>query len=435
MSALARYFHQRGANVSGYDLNVGYVTESLKKEGIVISHRDDVSILPQDAEMVVYTPAIPKNNNIFRHYSQSGISMIKRAEMLGLIAAKTPTIAVAGTHGKTTISSMIAHILKVAGVPSTAFLGGIATNYNTNYLGAINPQWMVAEADEFDRSFLHLKPQIGVISSLDADHLDIYGQHEKLRESFAKFAAGIQTGGILIAKKGIAKSLGYTNKQFSYHGSVDADYALSNVRVEDGHYKAGIRGHLQVKDLTMNHPGRHNLENALAAAAVAHQVGIPPDIIASALQSFLGVKRRFEVCYRDGQRIYIDDYAHHPEEIKACVASARELWPQKKITGIFQPHLYSRTRDLAGEFALSLEGLDEIILMDIYPAREEPIEGVNSTMLLEMISNTPAMVCSTEGVIQEIEKRETEVLITMGAGDIDRLASPLASLLKRKAMI
>ena len=434
MSALARYFHTRGVSVSGYDKSPSRLTGELQEEGIRVFHADDPATLEVMPELVVYTPAIPSSNQLFRHFSSHQIPMKKRAEVLGMISQGIPTIAVAGTHGKTTISTMLTHILKVAGIPCVSFLGGISTNYNSNYIGDPDPKWMVAEADEFDRSFLQLSPHLALISSIDTDHLDIYGSSEALTENFASFANKIHPDGVLVHKKGIAEKINFNGKHYSYHPFEMADYRLKDVEICQGRYKATIEGAICIEELKPGHPGMHNLENALGAAALAHQAGVSAEKIREALSSFNGVRRRFEICFQTEKRIYVDDYAHHPEEIRACIASARAMWPGKKITGVFQPHLFSRTKQLADEFAESLSALDELILMDIYPAREAPIEGVSAQMILNRVKLQQAMYCPREKLLDLLGKRETEVLLTMGAGDIDRFAGSITQLLKNKAL-
>ena len=434
MSALARYFYTRGVSVSGYDKTPSRLTGELQEEGIRVVHDDDPATLEVMPELVVYTPAIPSSNTLFRHFSSHNVPMQKRAEVLGMISSGIPTIAVAGTHGKTTISAMLTHILKVAGVPCISFMGGISTNYNSNYVGEPNPRWMVAEADEFDRSFLQLSPRLALISNIDADHLDVYGSKEALANNFASFAKNIHPEGALISKKGVAEQLGFAGRHYSYHPFDMADYRLRNAELCQGRYKADIEGRLHIEGLEPGHPGIHNLENALGAAALAHQAGVSAEKIKEALNSFNGVRRRFEICLQTEKGVYVDDYAHHPEEIRACISSARAMWPGRKITGVFQPHLFSRTKELAGEFAASLSALDELILMDIYPAREAPIEGVNPQLILNKVTLQQASYCPREKLLDLLEKRETDILITMGAGDIDRFAGPITQILKNKAL-
>lgn len=432
MSALARYFHSRGVCVSGYDKTPGPLTQSLQDEGIMVSHADDpgtISVLP---DLVVHTPAVPFTTSLYRHFKEHNLPIRKRSEVLGMLSNDTPTIAIAGTHGKTTIGAMLVHILKTAEIPCIAFLGGISNNYNSNYIGDPDPQWLIAEADEYDRSFLRLSPQIASISAIDADHLDVYGSEEALLSAFALFANRLPPQGILIAARGIAEKTGFKGTHYSYHPDGPADYYLDNVFVDRGLYHANIRGRLTVDDLCPGLPGRHNMENALAAAAIAHQLNIGAETILSALSSFRGVYRRFDIHIQNEHTVYVDDYAHHPEEIKACIESAREMWPGRKITGVFQPHLYSRTRDLAIQFAESLSLLDEVILLDIYPAREEPIEGVDAYTLLNKIEHAKARHCRRDELLTIIETTNTDILLTMGAGDIDRFAQPIKQALLKK---
>jgi len=432
MSALARYFHDRGVHVCGYDKQPSALTEQLRQEGISITHHDEPATISTNPQLVVFTPAIPKNTLLYRHFQAQGIPVLKRSEVLGLLSDELPTIAVAGTHGKTTITAMLTHIMKTAGVPCLAFLGGISTNYNTNFVGDHNPEWLIAEADEFDRSFLKLSPEIALISSMDADHLDIYGSEHTLLDSFRMFARRLPDHGTLITNQKLTMARGWHTNQMHYHISQKTDYYLENHSIKDGRYQATICGRLYAAGLQLQHPGYHNLENALAAAALAHQAGVGIADIVQGLNSFTGVRRRFEICFQSADAVYIDDYAHHPEEIRATVQSAREMWPGRKITGVFQPHLYSRTKDLADEFARSLEELDELILLDIYPAREAPIPGVDAGMLLQKINMPRATYCEKENLLSTIQTGNPEVLITMGAGDIDRFVAPITELLKNK---
>ncbi len=434
MSALARYFYTRGVSVSGYDKTPSPLTRQLQEEGIIVHYEDDPALVPASVQLVIYTPAVPASTKMFRHLSCREVPMKKRAEVLGMISRGTPTIAVAGTHGKTTVSAMTAHILKTADIPCAAFLGGILTNYNSNYLGSSNPRWMVIEADEYDRSFLHLNPDLALITSMDADHLDIYKSESHLQESFSLFAGKIKPGGTLVLKKGLKEPKEFQGKLMHYHLSEPADFTTSDIRVEEGKYVVDFSGKLNLENIPLGSGGRHNVENALAAAALAWIGGAGEKDIARGLNSFLGVKRRFEMCFRSSKTVYIDDYAHHPEELKAAISAARELFPGKKLTGIFQPHLFSRTRDLEKEFAQSLALLDELILMDIYPARELPIEGVSSEALLEKIPLKNKKLVKREELLTEVEKMQPEVLLTMGAGDIDRFQQPIVELLKNRYM-
>lgn len=432
MSALARHFHSLGIEVCGYDRTQTKLTEQMEAEGIAITYADDPSGLGSRPELVVYTPAVPDTNKLFLHFKAEGTSMLKRAKVLGLLSQHHPTIAIAGTHGKTTISTMLTHIIKEAGVPCLAFLGGISTNYGTNYLSDPSPQWLIAEADEYDRSFLQLSPQLALVSAVDSDHMDIYGNRDAMLESFKAFANTVGKNGILVTKNNIADKIGFRGKYFNYSVEPPADYYLKGVKLHEGCYQAGIGGTLKIDGIRMPYPGKHNLENALAAAALAHLAGISDSHIREGLNSFLGVKRRFEIVVQTSKSIFVDDYAHHPEEINACIKSAREMWPGKKITGVFQPHLYSRTRDLADQFAESLAQLDELILLPIYPAREKAIEGVDAQMLLRKVKLQNARCHTKEETIQYLKNTDHEVLITMGAGNIDALTDPIKKILIQK---
>lgn len=434
MSALARHFKHRGMLVSGYDKTQTTLTKTLEKEGMNVLYHDDPGALSGNPELMVYTPAVPVTAKLYQHFIKTGIPVMKRSEVLGMLSRELPTIAVAGTHGKTTVCAMLTHIMKHAGIPLVSLLGGISKNYNTNYIGDDNPQWMIAEADEYDRSFLHLSPRIGLISAIDSDHLDIYGSRDVLIESFRLFADNISEKGVLITKDNIARQINYTGRNHNYRLKPPAGYYLQDIELQHGFYQADICGLLNIRKIKPGHPGKHNLENALAAATLAHQAGVDAGIIHEGINSFTGVKRRFEIVFstKDKDVVYIDDYAHHPEEIKACIRSARELFPGKKITGIFQPHLFSRTRDFADQFAESLSELDELMLLDIYPAREEPIPGVDTQMLIEKVRITNVDYCSKNKLIDTLKSKKTEILITMGAGDIDRLTDSISQLLSER---
>src|SRR5450631_3521051 len=372
MSALARYFRLQGKTVSGYDRAETTLTRTLIEEGIPVSYIDDPATIPKDVQLVVYTPAIPKNNLGLNYYREHGYTLMKRSEVLGLITADSLNVCVAGTHGKTTISTMIAHILRDSGLGSNAFLGGISVNYNTNFWSDKN-NVCVVEADEYDRSFLRLHPDIAVISSMDADHLDIYGTGEAVKDAFIAFSEKIKSGGTLVQKLGLpiprpAEGI----QQLSYHlHDHSADVYTKNLRIQSGNYVfdvEGSEGHL--KDVQLNVGGWHNVENALAAITACRKLGLTSEKIIPALQNFRGVKRRFEYHVQGEGLIYIDDYAHHPQELKALISSARELFPDRKVVVVFQPHLFSRTRDFADDFAESLDKADEVILLPVYPARE-----------------------------------------------------------------
>lgn len=431
MSGLARYFRHRGYDVAGYDRTRTVLTERLAAEGIPVVYEDDPGLIPAsyrtpgDDTLVVYTPAVPKGSAIMEFFRSGGFGLRKRSEVLGIISRGMYTIAVAGTHGKTTTSSIIAHLLKATGYDCSAFLGGIATNYDSNVLFGDN-QVVVVEADEYDRSFLTLNPDLAVITSMDADHLDIYGAKENLTSSFRQFARQVKPGGKLFYRLGLPLEEGVT-----YAAEGPATVHAENIRIEDGAFVFDFRspGHV-LEGLRIALPGLHNIENAVASVQVALELGIRPEAIREALATFRGVRRRFEYMVRSPRHIYIDDYAHHPEELRACIAAVRALYPGKKLTTIFQPHLFTRTRDFAEGFAEVLAGSDELIFLDIYPARELPIEGVSSATIMERISGTPTRLCSKEEVLHVIRQERPELLLTVGAGDIDTLVQPLKKILE-----
>jgi UDP-N-acetylmuramate--alanine ligase len=433
MSAIARYFNMLGKHVSGYDKIATPLTKELEEEGINIHYTDSVNLIPDQIKisrkesLIVYTPAIPGNHSELQFFREQDYIMMKRSEVLGLITHERFTIAVAGTHGKTTTSTLIAHLLKDAGTDPTAFLGGISTNYNTNFIaGSTDSIYVVVEADEFDRSFLQLHPDVAVITSMDPDHLDIYGDPHSVVEGYNLFAKRIKSSGTLIHKKGLPVEYKNITEVYSYSISDQADFQAVNIRVENGSFVFDlITPEGKEEDLHLGLPGFHNIENAVAAYAVARLSGITPGSLRNSMASFSGVKRRFEYVIRKENFVFIDDYAHHPEELRACISSVRELYPGKKITGIFQPHLYSRTRDFAEGFAESLSMLDELILLEIYPARELPITGVNSKMILDMVKLKNKTLCTLEELMDIMKTRRPEVLLTIGAGDIDQLVEPL----------
>ncbi|HSZ32230.1 MAG TPA: UDP-N-acetylmuramate--L-alanine ligase [Puia sp.] len=437
MSALARYFLLQGKKVSGYDKTETTLTKTLASEGIPVTYTDDPDFIPKDAQLVVYTPAIPKNHRGLNYYLEHGYDLMKRSEVLGLITAETLNVCVAGTHGKTTISTMIAHILRDSGMGSNAFLGGISVNYNTNFWGNEN-NICVVEADEYDRSFLKLHPDIAVISSMDADHLDIYGTAEAVKEAFIAFAEKIKSGGTLVKKHGlpIPKSTGNVG-QLSYHlTDQNADLYTENLRVHSGNYifdVQGTGGHL--KNVQLNVGGRHNVENALAAIAACRKLGLGGEKIIPALQNYKGVRRRFEYHIQNEGLVYLDDYAHHPRELESLIGSARELFPDKKMIVVFQPHLFSRTRDFAEGFAKALDGADEVILLPVYPARELPIQNITSATILNKMKKAKSQILNKQEILamaKTINANENILLITAGAGDIDELIDPLTDLLKTK---
>lgn len=434
MSALARFFLAVGKTVYGYDRMHTALVKDLISEGAHIHFSENTELIPKDIDLVIYTPAIQKSNIEFQFFLKQKCKISKRSEVLGLITKDHFTVAVAGTHGKTTITSIIAHILKTNNSKITAFIGGISKNYSSNLINTPDTEIFIVEADEYDRSFLALEPDIAVISSIDADHLDIYGSRDHLNESFQTFVSQIKAGGNLISRKGIKIFEESTINKLVYAiNDTDTDYFASNLKVDGSFYifDLSLNG-LQINNIKSNIPGRHNIENCVAAAAVSHLFGVKPGIIKEALESYSGVERRFDIRINTGEFIYIDDYAHHPEEIKAVINSVRELFPGKKITGVFQPHLFTRTRDFANGFAQSLALIDEVILLDIYPAREAPIDGINSTMLLNKIDKKQKNLFSKDELLIKIKDLDTDILISLGAGDIDQLVKPIEQILLKK---
>jgi len=424
MSALARYFHKQGYTVLGYDKTPSPLTDKLIEEGIPVHFEENTSLIPENLSMAVYTPAIPKDNVEYRFLEKMGILFLKRSQLLGLLTKDKTTFAVAGTHGKTSTTAIAAHILRKEKM-ITAFIGGISTNCNSNLIYTKFSDIILVEADEFDRSFLTLSPDIAVITAIDADHLDVYEDKKGLIQSFNDFAGNIKKGGTLITKKTLLQHI-HTESNVKTYGinSDESDYYAANIHIKNGkQYFDIVTPSGRIEKIPLAVGGLHNIENAVAATAIADIAGVSRETINHQLTSYKGVKRRFEYIVRTKHHIYIDDYAHHPQEINACIASAKMLHPNKKICGIFQPHLYSRTRDFADEFAKSLEELDHIILLDIYPARELPIEGVNSEMLLNKINKSEKILLKKEQLIDYLKTINFEVLITMGAGDIDRLVN------------
>ncbi len=432
MSALARYFKSQGAEVSGYDKTQTHLTDELESEGIHVMFEDDVEKMPRELDLVVYTPAIPKDHKGFNFYKDNGYELRKRSEVLGIISADKFTIAVAGSHGKTTVSAMIAHILTESGFGCSAFLGGIAVNYNSNFLLG-QGDVVVIEADEFDRSFHRLSPDMAVITAVDTDHLDIYGSKEAIDEAFLEFANKISEEGFLVIKNGqtINDRLPVLDKAFySLHDS-DADVYCSKYWVVDGGYLFNVSYYgTEMKGFRLNIGGFHNIENAIAAITIALELKITEENIRKAITSFKGIRRRFEKILDNGKVVFIDDYAHHPEEIRVFLESVREIYPKQKITAIFQPHLFSRTKDLAEGFAKSLSLVDEVILLDIYPARELPMEGVTSALIYDQLTSNEKLLIKKEQLLNTIKsKKDIEVLVTIGAGDIDKYVSGIKEIL------
>ena len=443
MSALARYFNHYGKTVYGYDKTESNLSRQLEDEGIHIHYDDDVALLKKiisgyDKEdiLFIYTPAIPKNHEELMFVQQKEFKLQKRAWVLGEITKQFKTIAIAGTHGKTTTTTLVAHILKTAGINCFAFLGGISQNYQTNLLlGDANDTnaFVVVEADEYDRSFLTLHPYISVITSVDPDHLDIYGDKNAMHESYIQFASQTQKDGFLIVKKTVDNDLNIKDKRLIYSLNLDTDFSANSINIVDGEFCYNINSIIEpISHVAIGLPGLHNVENSIAAVAVAQKLGITGDVINKALRSFKGVKRRFDYRVKSKSIVYIDDYAHHPEELFASISAAKQLYPDKIITGIFQPHLFSRTRDFADGFAKSFDLLDVCVLLEIYPARELPINGVNSQMLLDKMTCKNKFLVKKENVIEFLKTQQSEVVMTLGAGDIDSLVEPIEAYFKSK---
>lgn len=434
MSAIARYFNSRGVNVSGYDKTETVLTKQLNNEGVNIHYKDDIEWIDKNAILVVYTPAIPNDHAEYNFYKENGYTIMKRSEVLGLITNSSFNICVAGTHGKTTTSTMIAHLLRNSEYGCNAFLGGIASNYNTNFWSDKN-NTCVVEADEYDRSFLRLMPDIAVITAIDADHLDIYGTEEKFAEAFVEFSEKIKQDGLLICKKGLETKYKFSKvKTITYSlNDKNADCYANNISINKGAYVFDVLVKGQViNNFLLNMGGLHNIENTVASIVVAHEMGIEEAKIKKAVAGFKGVKRRFEYIIKNELMVMIDDYAHHPKELTALITSAKDLYKNKKCTVVFQPHLYSRTRDFADGFAQALSLADEVFLLPIYPAREKPIEGVESEMLVEKMKGS-VECCSKEDLLNKLVdkkmKNDLDLLIMAGAGDIDTLILPIKDIL------
>lgn len=429
MSALARYFQYIGKNVVGYDKTPTQLTEELQAIGLEVHFEDNISLIPTDFyienTLVIVTPAVPVSHSEWNYFIERGYNIKKRAEVLGIITKDTYCFAVAGTHGKTTTSSILGHVLYESGVDVTAFLGGIVENYNSNLIGS-GKTVTVVEADEFDRSFLHLHPNISCITSMDADHLDIYGDAASIEESFREFAAKTSSENLYVIK-------GLPLQGNTIGVNTDADFSAQNIRIENGFYVFDIKTPIEVvQNVKFGLPGHHNLTNSLLAFAMAKSYGVSNEKITAALSSFKGVRRRFSFQIREEKLVYIDDYAHHPTEINAVHQAVRELYPGKKIIAAFQPHLFSRTKDFIDDFAVSLSQFDEILLLDIYPARELPMEGVNSTWLLNKIKNPNKKLVSKVELFTTFKNSDANVFITIGAGDIGEMVKDLKKALHEK---
>jgi len=441
MSALIRYFLAKGLRVAGYDRTASSLTEELITEGADIHYDDDIQLIPSDFKrpqhtLVVYTPAVPETHSELRFFRSNGFETLKRSQVLGLITESSQALCIAGTHGKTTTSSMTAHLLKQSHVDCNAFLGGILKPYDSNLMLSDKSSLTVIEADEYDRSFHQLAPYMAVITYADPDHLDIYGSPEAYRESFEIFTSLIRAGGALIMKLGIdvEPRLQPDVRMFTYSASdKTADFHAENIRVGNGQITFDfVSPELTITDIQLGVPVTVNIENGVAAIALAVLNGVLPDEIRRGMASFAGVARRFDFILNKADITLIDDYAHHPEEIRNCIRSVRALYPDRRITGIFQPHLYSRTRDFAPEFAESLSLLDELILLDIYPAREEPIPGVSSQIIFDRVTIPDKTLCTKAELFNIIESGYYDVVLTIGAGDIDQLVEPIKQLLDKK---
>ena len=434
MSALARFFREQGAVVNGYDKTETDLTIQLSKEGMGIHYNDDVQLLDKTTQLVIYTPAIPKDHTELNWYKNNNYPVYKRSDVLQWITESMHAVTVAGTHGKTTISTMIAYLLRETGYGCNAFLGGISVNYERNYWSSKNDT-AVIEADEYDRSFLKLHPDIAVLTSIDPDHLDIYGTAAEMEAAFIQYTKNIKPGGTLLVKHGL-------HRQNELKGPKTITYSLQNnaadvyaddIMQKDGGYLFSVKGNdWGIENLHLQIGGMHNVENAVAAIAVSHMLSIEDENIKKQLAGFKGVKRRFEYVVKTDKMVYIDDYAHHPEELSALIKSAKHLFPGRRNVVCFQPHLFSRTRDLADGFARSLDMADEVILLDIYPARELPMEGITSKTIADKMANPAHTILSKEGLLDYVRVAPLDMFITAGAGDIDKLVEPIKNILLKK---
>ncbi|MFZ2784084.1 MAG: UDP-N-acetylmuramate--L-alanine ligase [Sediminibacterium sp.] len=433
MSALARYFLSKGVRVSGYDKTVTTLTTALEKEGIAVHYSENIDLAPKDVDVVVYTPAIPAQHAELVYYRNNGYTVVKRSDILQWITENAFNICVAGTHGKTTVSSMIAHILRHSGYGCNAFLGGITANYNTNFWSH-ERNVVVVEADEYDRSFLKLFPDIAVITSMDPDHLDIYGTAEEVENAFVQFAQKLKPGGCLVTKLGLARQKElHAAHQYTYdHRDPAADVYVKNLEVNKGSYLFSIVGKgWQLDEMVLHMGGLHNIDNILAAVTVARHMGVEDDKIRAAVEAFKGVRRRFEYALKTDQHILIDDYAHHPEELNALISGVRSIFPGEKLTLVFQPHLFSRTKDQAVGFAESLDKADEVLLLPVYPARELPVEGVTSDLILNKMKLDHKRVIGKNALLEWMEEHQPGLVVMAGAGDIDALVPKVKIILDK----
>ncbi|UXX77712.1 UDP-N-acetylmuramate--L-alanine ligase [Reichenbachiella carrageenanivorans] len=442
MSALARWFHANGFVVTGYDKTSTELTEKLVEEGMAIHFEDNVNLIPEKVKkeragaLIIYTPAVPKDLGLYQYFVQEGFELYKRSQVLGMLTESKYTIAVAGTHGKTTTSSMVAHLLRSAGVDCSAFVGGIMTNYDSNLLIGENNEVMVVEADEFDRSFLTLHPDVAIITATDADHLDIYGSKDALKDSFNAFIKNIKANGQLFVEEKVAGELELNpngNINVKTYGLKGGEVTIGELKIADAKFAFDYQSaQRNTAGFALAMPGYHNVSNAIAAIASVSDLITNDQALVDGLNTYKGVKRRFEYIIQSDDLVFIDDYAHHPEEIKALIESVRALYPTKKITVIFQPHLFTRTRDFVDGFAESLSMADEVLLLDIYPARELPIEGVTSEMIKEKMTIAEIKNYVKDDVLTYFDNHTPEVLITVGAGNIDTLVSPIKRLLEKR---
>ena len=436
MSALARYFHQNGIQVSGYDKTPTDLTRQLEDEGIQVLFEDDINQIPDELDLAVYTPAVPYDLKMLVHLRTSGIPLKKRSQILGQLTKKHKTIAIAGTHGKTTVSTYISHLLHNSRIGCTAILGGISKNSGTNLLVSEYAEWLVVEADEFDHSFLHIEPSIATVTSMDADHLDIYGNFSNLKAGFFGFISKTRPGGKIIIKKGVGLEPVFNGDVYSYALENKADFYAENIELKGDKYSFDlVTPFVKIKECMPGIPGILNIENAVAAAANALLAGVSPEEIKLALPNFEGIRRRFDYQINEKELVYIDDYAHHPQEIKAFVNSVKRIYPERKVTGIFQPHLFTRTRDFADGFAEALSLLDQLILLPVYPAREKPIEGVDSLMILKKVKIERKTLVEKALLFEEVDQHHYDILLTIGAGDIDLLVKPLKKHLLTKHLL
>lgn len=440
MSAIARFFKSRGAAVSGYDKTATVLTKEMEASGVAVHYEENIEGIPKDADLVVYTPAVPKEHTELVYYRDNGYNVVKRSDVLQIITESSFNICIAGTHGKTTITTMTAHLLRDSGYGCNAFLGGISVNYGTNFWSS-ERNVCVVEADEYDRSFLKLNPDVAIITAMDADHLDIYGTAEAMEQAFIDFSKKVKQGGLLITQFGLKRGKELkADRHITYSlQNESADVYASNIRMINGSYEFDVAiQDKRIENVRLNMGGMHNVENAVAAIAAVSSLEIEDEKIKAAVESFRGVKRRFEYIIKNDRLVFIDDYAHHPEELRALIKGAKSLFRERRCTVIFQPHLYTRTRDLAEGFAEALDLADEVILLPIYPARELPIEGVSSEMILMKMKNEHKAVMRKEELLKwgeeiyakEVNREFGEVLVTAGAGDIDMLVEPIKNILK-----